>query len=127
MKGEMGDVAEDEGTLALGGDGQALMAGGVARCRDDGDFVGEVEVALHQPEVVQLLEELADGLGLIEDFHSRRVEVFQVIALRCVGGREEEIPVGLGDDVFGVGEGGTYGVVWHGGRAASRYDRSGDG
>ena len=69
LKGEMGDVAEDEGTLALGGDGQALMAGGVARCRDDGDFVGEVEVALHQPEVVQLLEELANGLGLVEDFY----------------------------------------------------------
>ena len=69
MQGQVGDVAEDEGTLALGGDGQALMAGGVARGGNDADFVGEIDVTLHQPEVIQLLEELADGLRLVENFY----------------------------------------------------------
>ena len=68
-KGEVGDVAKDEGTLALGGDGQALMAGGVARGGNDADFVSEIEAALNQPEVIQLLEELADGLRLVENFY----------------------------------------------------------
>ena len=56
LKGEVGDVAEDEGAVSLGGDDEALMAGGVTRGGDDGDFVGEVEVAIHQADVVQLLD-----------------------------------------------------------------------
>ena len=70
MKGEMGDVAEDEAALALGSNGQALMAGGMARrVGTMADFVGEIEVTLHQPEVVQLLEESAYGLRLVENFY----------------------------------------------------------
>ena len=45
------------------------MAGSMARRRDDGDFVGEIEITIHQTEVVQLLEELANDLGLVEDFY----------------------------------------------------------
>ena len=53
LEGEVGDVAEDEGAISLGGDGEALMAGGVARGGDDGDFVSEVKVSINQAEVVQ--------------------------------------------------------------------------
>ena len=88
MKGEMGDVAEDEAALALGSNGEALMAGSMARRRDDGDFVGEIEVTLHQPEVVQLLKESAYGLRLVENFYGGWVEVFCGFGFRCVVGWE---------------------------------------
>ena len=84
MKGEMGDVAEDEAALALGSNGEALMAGSMARRRDDGDFVGEIEVTLHQPEVVQLLEELADDLRLVKNFYGWWVGVFNGLGFRKV-------------------------------------------
>lgn len=114
----MRDVAENVGSLSLGGDGEALMAGGVARGGDDGDFVGEVEFTVHEADVVQLFDESTDGLGLVENFYRWGVDGFTpILTFPRPGGREflleEEVPVGLGDDVFGVGEGGSNRAVGH--------------